>query len=718
MGRAPEMIGSDIAGAQSVLSDLETMSTTSTFGPDVEDLCRQLRTTVIDPAFPGALIPISTAAGRLQILIATPTMMAWRRLAPVLKAFAGPTITSFNGITSPLPPGELTAQRLSQTRPAATCVIQIPQDRKSVLSALRALMRVRETIARAPDLQSAAPEPTSWLLARFQDNLNVGRRDAATAILERLKDELRLDALNTKFLEVQLLATFGDWAAIVSLAGFGSLRLARRPPAITALLLEALYRTHLAESFDASDRSRVYDNYQTTVRDLAQPMLSVPLPPALTPAGAKLYALEVLASPSRSDIREALTDDQSSLGWLADELDTRHPGAVAPHSTSAAVLSPLDGARAALIEVDAVEAVDNVAAALAALAKLAPAELALLREAEPFSAAYRLVEVSATSGVPSSWIEWLEKTVDPSFTNALDIARHGKDEWSVKSSSDPSQVAAFVAALNRAQDDLLASERTAQALPFLVAWLQQDPAFPAPAMAPVYSSLLTLFALNSTRSGSVYESSQVLVEALLNVGIDGADYTSLIADIDELAGQAFGIDMIYWILETIESFMRASAPDAKIREAFLHSILARTAPLYGRLSTLQRTAVQRLAGELGWSLDAFGVNVNAASNDDLSLKLAGLRIAIYSLTETSSRQAKNAIEEMAPTAVVDCSADHGGSVRLKALAENADVFVVTWLSAKHAATEFIREHRGSRTLLYAQGRGFSSILRALEDYFK
>lgn len=711
------MIGLDNADAQLVLSDLETISTTSTFGPDVEDLCRQLRTTVVDPAFPGALIPTANAAGRLQILVATPTMMAWRRLSPVLKAFAGPTMTSFNGITAPLPLGQVATQRLAQTLPAATCVIQIPQDRKSVLSALRALMRVRETIARAPDLQSAVPEPTSWLLARFQDNLNVGRRDAATAILERLKDELRLDALNTKFLEVQLLAAFGDWAAIVSLTGFGSLRLARRPPAITALLLEALYRTHLANLFDAGDRDRVHDTYRTTVRDLAQPMLSVPLPSTLTPGGLKLYALETVVSPSRPDIQEALAGGKSSLGWLADELGTP-PGAVVPHSRPQPASSPLDDARAALVQVDAAEAVDNFAAALAALTKLAPAELALLRDAEPFSAAFRLIEANAPGGVPSSWIEWLEKAVDPSFTNALEIARHGKDEWSIQSStSDPSQVAAFVRALNRTQDDALASERTAQALPFLVAWLQQDTAFPAPGLAPIYANLLTLFALNSTRSGTVYESSQVLVEALLTVGMNDDDYRSLIADIQELAGQAFGIDMIYWILEMIENFMRASAPDASARETFLHTILARTAPLYGRLSTLQRTAVKRLAAELGWTLEGLGVDVNLPSSDDFSVRLGGLRIAIYSLTEASSRQAKNAIEELAPTAIVDCNADHGGSVRLRALAENADVFVVAWLSAKHAATEFIREHRTGKPLLYAQGRGFSSILRALENHF-
>lgn len=38
--------------------------------------------------------------------------------------------------------------------------------------------------------------------------------------------------------------------------------------------------------------------------------------------------------------------------------------------------------------------------------------------------------------------------------------------------------------------------------------------------------------------------------------------------------------------------------------------------------------------------------------------------------------------------------------------------------AKHAATDFIRQYRGARPLLYAQGRGFSSILRAIEDHFE
>jgi hypothetical protein len=131
---------------------------------------------------------------------------------------------------------------------------------------------------------------------------------------------------------------------------------------------------------------------------------------------------------------------------------------------------------------------------------------------------------------------------------------------------------------------------------------------------------------------------------------------------------------------------------------------------------LQRIAVTLLSSELGWALPASPALDTAPTDDGLASRLAGMHIAIYSLTESASRQAKAALEEIASSVTVDTNADHGGSARLRALAENSDLFVMTWLSAKHAATDFIREYRGSRPLLYSQGKGFSSILRAIEDH--
>jgi hypothetical protein len=709
------MIAAKIDEARKILVDLVGLNDLSPLGDEAAAMCRSLMETVADPEFPGALVPSVSAAGALSILVATPTMATWRQLSPVLRAFAGPTLTSFDGLAQALPQGDPTVNVVARSQPTATGVISLPHDERARFMALRAMSRARDTLARAPNLQRAAPEPTSWLLARFQDCLNVGRREAATDILARLKSELRLDALNLKFLEVQLLAAFGDWLSIVELTGFANLCVARRTPVITALLLEALYQVYLANPFDAGAADETRAQFETTVRPHAQPMLRVPVSPALTTPGWRIYGLEAWVAPSRTDIGAVVADRLDELGWLAGHL------AIATHveeTPSSAALAPLDDARAALLRVDADESIDSLTAALAALGKLSPEELTRLRDAEPFRATLHVTEEAAGDGLPTSWNEWLAKAADPSFSAALEIARRGKDDWSIGvTTGDPIAVQALVSALEQAFGLDLAAERTAQALPFLVAWLRRDPDFPCAAMAPVYASLLTLFALSSTRGRVTYESSQILVNALLTVGMDSKAYHALIADIEELGGDGFGVSMVYWMLEIVEDFMRASTPDAGARERFLHSALARISPIYTRLTSLQRAATARLANELGWTLQSLGINGEASRADDFASRIRGLRIAIYSLTESSSRQAKIAIEEVEATAIVDCNADHGGTARLKALAEGADLFVMAWLSAKHAATDFIREHRANRPLLYAQGRGFSSILRALEDHF-
>src|SRR5262249_20620652 len=149
-----------------------------------------------------------------------------------------------------------------------------------------------------------------------------------------------------------------------------------------------------------------------------------------------------------------------------------------------------------LIQINAVDSVDALASAIKALAKLSPEDLARLREAEPFRSTLRETEEVADAEPPTSWIKWFERAADPAFTSALDIARHGKDEWPIEpGASDPIAVQAFVSALDMAQSDDLATERTALALPFVVAWLQHDPDFPQAAMVPIYSNLLTLLAL-------------------------------------------------------------------------------------------------------------------------------------------------------------------------------------------------------------------------------
>jgi hypothetical protein len=361
-----------------------------------------------------------------------------------------------------------------------------------------------------------------------------------------------------------------------------------------------------------------------------------------------------------------------------------------------------------------------MAAAFAMLARLNDEQRLELARAEPFATALRALAAETTQvALPTSWLAWLTRVGDPTFTNALEVARLGAEEWLIgNQDSDPTYVQALLAGISGAQCDRLATERTAQALPFIVASIRRDPGFPSPALAHVYANLVTLLALGTSRGGTVYDSSQILIEGLLAVGLDPGDYRALIADAEELAGEGLGVDMIFWTLEVIEAFMRSAAPDAVAREAFVHRMLARVTRLRTRLSSLQRNAVTRLEEEFGWKTEPIKLVAEQPLPDDFASRLSHKKVAIYSLSEGASRQAKVALEAAAPGIEVDCNADYVGTPSLRALAKNSDIFIIAWAAAKHSATDFIREHRGGRTLLYAQGKGFSSLLRAIEDHLR
>lgn len=710
MGELALMIAGDLETSKLVAERIKGRAGPFVFPAGISEHCARLFETIADAGFPGSIIPDICSDGSLRV-IAAAKPADWRRLSPVLRAFAGPTLTSFDGMPSAGDIGGDLGRLISLSGQLVTAAIDVPSTPSERDAAIRALARLCDTFARAPALTRAAPEPTSWLLARFQDSLNVGRRDAAVVVLDRLRDELRLDALNLKALQVQLLATFNEWAQIVNLPGFSNLVLARRTPATTALLLEALYRARLDSEFEAGDEAAIQRRYVEDVRPLALPLLATPLPTSLRAGGWRLIGLEVLFGDSTDELRMAADTHAEDLGWVANRLPPR------PTRRQPAV-APIDEARERVVVVEGAQSVDAMAAALEALSRLTDAQRRELSQAEPFRSAIRALEVETASvRLPSSWGEWLDCVGDPEFTNALDLARHGAEEWPFAAAVDPVTVESLIEKLNAAQANPVAAERTAQALPYLVAALKRDPAFPQPASSAIYSSMLTLLALDSTRAAAVYDSSLVLVDAILSVGADAAGYRDLVADVEEIAGDGFGVGMVYWALELVEAFMRAAAPDASARDRLVHGVLAKLTAIRGRLSALQIVTVRRLAQEFGWEQADLALAPSSDVADNWGARLSGKKIAIYSLVENVTRQAKLALEGIAAHVEVNCSADVVGTAKLRALATNSDLFVIAWSAAKHAATDYIRDHRDGRPLVYAEGKGVSSILRAVEEFY-
>ena len=91
-------------------------------------------------------------------------------------------------------------------------------------------------------------------------------------------------------------------------------------------------------------------------------------------------------------------------------------------------------------------------------------------------------------------------------------------------------------------------------------------------------------------------------------------------------------------------------------------------------------------------------------------------MAIYTLTEQAGERARKLLMDLYPNVRVELSHDKEGNTRLEGLARNADIFVVCWRSAAHAATDIISRFRpDSAITLYPTGKGWTSILRAIEN---
>jgi hypothetical protein len=95
--------------------------------------------------------------------------------------------------------------------------------------------------------------------------------------------------------------------------------------------------------------------------------------------------------------------------------------------------------------------------------------------------------------------------------------------------------------------------------------------------------------------------------------------------------------------------------------------------------------------------------------------LDGKIVGIYTLTEAVGLRAKALIERQFAGARVRLNHDLVGNPRLESLAKESDFMLVVAKSAKHAATDFIKQKRprGKSDLIYPSGKGSSSIMTAL-----
>ncbi|RWO55367.1 protein DpdD [Mesorhizobium sp.] len=661
--------------------------------PELSSEAVQLSETAGEVRFPGALFPALPASGELVIYGVANSLAEWRKLQPLLLAFAGPTLTDFTGTPSAVDASDPVEGLLLAG--GATVVAKLrpgtfPHSREILV---RALTRLRLMLAEAPDLAVARPEPTVRLLSAFQDALNGGDVGEAWRLQAILREELRLDAVNLTQLEMQILAVAENWIAIRWHGRFESLALSGPSPATAEILLEAIYW------------SVVYDGEAATERPVAEfredeawPYVAALLRLAPTPSTSAVERLRTLATPLGMGPAKPVSPEPASTVEVPD---------------------PLARAQAAFLAVAAAPQAGDPATDAAlheALDMLEPEAQAGLLARPLFRAIWaEVLARTGTAAPPADWHEWLSRLGDTEF-DAMAVARQAATDWRLPDAPLDPAVAERLARQISETPTALPEERLGEALPYFVQWAQADPRWPREGFRAVYVELLVRTALSARRGEAVLRSAARLFEGALRCGLGAAQYRDVLDAIETIAFEGVSRANAYDVLELVDVARSVSPSDPARLQSLIIEVVGVLQSVAPRLSEGQQIALLALAQEFGLAGPAAA---EAAPTDEgLRRRLARKVVGIYTLTETAGRQAEAIMRSTVPDIVVNLNHDHAASGALAALVARSDLVVVTWASAKHAATEFIKARRGARPLVYAAGRGASSIVRAIEDWVR
>lgn len=696
--------------------------------------------TLGDERFPGGIIPCIQSGTIVYYAIAS-SPEQWRRLVPLLRASIGSTITDFTGPSIPFDESNPLEAVLIEHGYMQGARFTAGNDVRRGRYALTALARLRVLVDESQIAPRTEPHTTGEVLRTFELALAALDRPRAENAIAFLRTNLRLDAINLSFLTVRLHSAFREWERILQLDSFPSLCRTRRTPSITNALAEAIYQSNIITSEQEDDPKQALMFFKENVLPNIGSLFDF-CPPRPTPGAGKAFLLAAMtATPVNSQLAERL--DSITGEWPADEVRffTRLFEFGFPTAASVPVTEvtpsrnfedeievlridkgPLnfDRARAGLIAATQVDTLDAFHVVLSYVERLQTREREKLLANTFNRLAYeRMLETASGHTVPKNWIEWIARLEEAPFAESQEFARRAASDWRVhdhlKTEADARELAESIASVSP-----VAQDRLFDTLPYLVQWLQKDDAWPESTLRPLYCAIYDhlVLQLSLRWQSETAGAARQLLDGMLHLGPDVAEYTRLLNDIGDVLPPELGTADFDALMELSELTVTHASPDPDVRQRLWARIIAALSPVQTRLTHGELALVNDLGRVFGMD-QVFPIPDVAAELVRVSPSaLDGKMVAIYTLTETVGDRAKRLLDILHPGVRVHLVHDTVGSQRVQDLARHADIFVICWRSATHAATQMIERFRPKGTsTLYPSGKGSSSILRVIEEHF-
>lgn len=672
--------------------------------------------------------------------------MQCEELREHLNAFVGTAGCDFEGLRSTLPPSDKIAS-IARDWAGGNRIF----DFRSLAAAHREGLRERlERMLRVwtlrPGTDPGSLRTTEAMLREFELSLVNGDEPSAISWWDELRAGGRLNAENLLFLKMQIPAAFGRWDDIDLDPNMALLAAAHRPRRTTAILIEAVWHTALEGKVEVGDVDGALAVMRERVQGPLRGLFRSPAGISRTPLLLTFLIAAAADAPPRHPVIEALIErlpegspERDFAGKIVAAISPA-PIPIAPVDALVQakearerddflgawlLLKPLGHsyARCRLLLECAAEHWEEDAATIVTEAMVA---LSDEERASVLGSKQRLQtweKISAPSGksspAPADWESWLHEVEEnPSWDKAVAFTRDASALWPVEIYlSSPSKISDLAGHLTR-ERNAKAAEVVRLCLPHIAGYFLNNG--PQAAFRDLYLDLLLSLALDERFGGEDWGLAETLVSAIMEAGPSRADYEQMLSSLTTIWEERGDPRRIDWALDLLDLFTAASAPDLGSRDAFFEAISGSVNKHARRLQPEQISLFKLLCSDLECGVPSFLPNEQETTTEPASEILAGKVVAIYTLDESSGKRARDLISLFYQGVDVRLSHDHVGSDQLKNLARSADYFLMVTRSAKHAATNFIKEERpeDKRPVDYPSGKGSSSILSALRTALK
>src|SRR4051812_29369425 len=173
------MIGNNAATRAALVSGFRAVANIDALpGPKVEEF-EDLAKSVDVARFPGAILAWPRSGDVTLYYAVAKTAAEWRRLRPLLLAFAGPTLTGFTGRPESLDPNVAVEDYLLKGGWHLAVRLCPGNELAAQQMVHRSLKRLIQSVDAAAYASQAAPLPTSRLLSQLFNSLNGNDRQEA-----------------------------------------------------------------------------------------------------------------------------------------------------------------------------------------------------------------------------------------------------------------------------------------------------------------------------------------------------------------------------------------------------------------------------------------------------------------------------------------------------------------------------------------------------------